>query len=258
MYIGDMEVEFNQPPDILYTYQTTELTNPTVIKNSFSKQIVIYGTPINNNIFGQYWNVERLQGTSAGIGSYFNPSKKVPFTLFINGDIYESGYVKLDEVKIIEGKSVEYQVTLYGGLGQFFYNLSTDWNTGNKRSLADLNYYDNSYSTTPLDLSFTINKETVASAWTGINSNEVFSVINFAPVYNGIPDNIDADKVVMNFSGLSDFESSVTIDNKTYTTSDGYALATLPQKLMAEEVRDYRSYLQTPVIRVQSIIDAIL
>lgn len=257
MYIGDMEVEFNQPPDILYTYQTTELTNPTVIKNSFSKQIVIYGTPINNNIFGQYWNVERLQGTSAGIGSYFNPSKKVPFTLFINGDIYESGYVKLDEVKIIEGKSVEYQVTLYGGLGQFFYNLSTDWNTGNKRSLADLNYYDNSYSTTPLDLSFTINKETVASAWTGINSNEVFSVINFAPVYNGIPDNIDADKVVMNFSGLSDFESSVTIDNKTYTTSDGYALATLPQKLMAEEVRDYRSYLQTPVIRVQSIIDAI-
>lgn len=257
LYIGDMEVEFNQPPDILYTYQTTELTNPTVIKNSFSKQITIYGSPQNNNIFGQYWNVERLQGTSNGIGAYFNPSKKVPFTLYINGDIYESGYVKLDEVKIVEGKSVEYNITLYGGLGQFFYNLSTDWNTGNKRSLADLNYYKWSESTEPLDLSFTINKETVASAWTGINGNDIQSVINFAPVYAGIPDKIDADKVVMNFNNLSGFSSSVTIDNKTYSTSNGYALATLPQKLMAEEVRDYRSYLQTPIIRVKNVIEAI-
>lgn len=257
LYIGDMEVEFNQPPDILYTFQTTELTNPTVIKNSFSKQITIYGSPQNNNIFGQYWNVERLQGTANGIGAYFNPSKKVPFTLYINGDIYESGYVKLDEVKIVEGKSIEYNITLYGGLGQFFYNLSTDWNTGNKRTLADLNYYKWSEDTTPLDLSFTINKETVASAWTAINSNDVYSVINFAPVYAGIPDNIDADKVVMNFNGLSGFSSSVTVDNKTYTTNNGYALATLPQKLMAEEVRDYRSYLQTPIIRVKNVIDAI-
>jgi hypothetical protein len=252
-----MEVEFNQPPDILYTFQTTELTNPSVIKNSFSKQITIYGSPQNNNIFGQYWNVERLQGTGSGIGTYFNPSKKVPFTLYINGDIYESGYVKLDEVKIVEGKSVEYYITLYGGLGSFFYNLSTDWNTGNKRTLADLNYYKWTDSTTPLDLSFTINKETVASAWTSVNSNDVYSVINFAPVYNGIPDNIDADKAVINFNGLSGFSSSVTIDNKTYTTANGYALATLPQKLMAEEVRDYRSYLQTPIIRVKNIIEAI-
>lgn len=257
LYIGDMEVEFNQPPDILYTYQTTELTNPTVIKNSFSKQITIYGSPNNNNIFGQYWNVERLQGTSNGIGAYFNPSKKVPFKLYINGDIYESGYVKLDEVKIVEGKSVEYNITLYGGLGQFFYNLSTDWNTGNKRTLADLNYYAWTDSTEPLDLSFTINKETVASAWTEIRGNDVYGVINFAPTYNGYPDNIDTDKAIMNFNGLTGFSSSVTIDNKTYSTNGGYALATLPAKLMAEEVRDYRSYLQTPVIRVKSIIEAI-
>lgn len=257
LYIGDMEVEFNQPPDILYTYQTTELTNPTVIKNSFSKQITIYGSPNNNNIFGQYWNVERLQGTSNGIGSYFNPSKKVPFKLYINGDIYESGYVKLDEVKIVEGKSVEYNITLYGGLGQFFYNLSTDWNTGNKRSLADLEYYAWTDSTEPLDLSFTINKSTVASAWNEILGNDAYSVINFAPTYNGYPDSIDTDKAIMNFNGLTGFSSSVTIDNKTYSTNGGYALATLPAKLMAEEVRDYRSYLQTPVIRVKNIIEAI-
>ena len=257
LFIGDMEVEFNQPPDILYTYQTTELTNPTVIKNGFSKQITIYGSPNNNNIFGQYWNVERLQGTSNGIGSYFNPSKKVPFKLYINGDIYESGYVKLDEVKIIEGKSVEYNITLYGGLGQFFYNLSTDWNTGNKRSLADLEYYAWTDSTEPLDLSFTINKSTVASAWNEILGNDMYGVINFAPTYNGYPDSIDADKAIMNFNGLTGFSSSVTIDNKTYSTNGGYALATLPAKLMAEEVRDYRSYLQTPVIRVKNIIEAI-
>ena len=82
------------------------------------------------------------------------------------------------------------------------------------------------------------------------------SVINFAPTYNGYPDSIDADKAIMNFNGLTGFSSSVTIDNKTYSTNGGYALATLPAKLMAEEVRDYRSYLQTPVIRVKNIIVA--
>ena len=45
LFIGDMEVEFNQPPDILYTYQTTELTNPTVIKND--KIIILLTYPFH-------------------------------------------------------------------------------------------------------------------------------------------------------------------------------------------------------------------
>ena len=41
LYIGNREVEFHSNPEILYTYQTDELNNPTIVKNSFSKTITI-------------------------------------------------------------------------------------------------------------------------------------------------------------------------------------------------------------------------
>lgn len=81
LYIGTQEVDFPSPPDILYTYQTDDLNNPTVVKNSFTKTINIEGTPNNNKIFGHFWNVERTQG-DGGDGITFNASKKAPL-LFI-------------------------------------------------------------------------------------------------------------------------------------------------------------------------------
>lgn len=77
LYIGDTEIEFNEKPEILYTYQVDDLTNPTVVKNSFSKTITIKGTKSNNHLFGHYWNIERTQvGGGDGSNVYFNASKK--------------------------------------------------------------------------------------------------------------------------------------------------------------------------------------
>ena len=57
LYINDRLVEFTADPNVLYTYQTTDMSNPTAVKNSFSKTITIEGTPNNNDIFGHYWNL---------------------------------------------------------------------------------------------------------------------------------------------------------------------------------------------------------
>ena len=138
LYIGDTEVEFTSKPEILYTYQVDDLTNPTVVKNSFSKTITIKGTKSNNHLFGHYWNVERMQVGGGGNGSnvYFNASKKMDFQLFVGTELYESGYVKLDEVRRVND-DYEYDITLYGGLGNFFYNLSIS-DDGNEMKLSDL------------------------------------------------------------------------------------------------------------------------
>ena len=94
LYIGNTEVEFTANPEILYTYQVDDLTNPTVVKNSFSKTITIKGTKSNNHLFGHYWNVERMQvGGGDGSNVYFNASKKMDFQLFVGTELYESGYV---------------------------------------------------------------------------------------------------------------------------------------------------------------------
>ena len=50
LFLGNEEVEFSQPPQILFNYSETELTNPTIVKNSYSKTVTIEGTPKNNRI----------------------------------------------------------------------------------------------------------------------------------------------------------------------------------------------------------------
>lgn len=249
LYIGDKKVDLSENIDILFNWELTDLNNPLLIKNQgYSKTVVLDGTNNNNAIFGHFWDLERYQNYGGTTGVNFNPSYRVPFTLYYNSSIYESGYVKLQRV-ITKNGVHQYEVGLFGGLGGFFYNLQTDWNTGEKKTLADLKYYANSASTQEVDLSFTINRDAVYNAWSG---DILSSIINFAPTYYGYPDNLDADKVLINFNNMP--LANASGDCSTY---EGYALGQLPDKLTMEEVKDYRSYLQTPVIRVKNIIESI-
>ena len=50
LFIGDREVEFSTPPQILFNYTQNDLTNPSVVKNSYTKTVKIEGTP-NNKLF---------------------------------------------------------------------------------------------------------------------------------------------------------------------------------------------------------------
>ena len=78
LFIGGKEVEFSKDPAIMLNYTEKDLHNPTIVKNSFSKSIVLEGTPKNNDIFGHIWNLTRIQSSSN-----FNPIKKTDFQLFI-------------------------------------------------------------------------------------------------------------------------------------------------------------------------------
>lgn len=264
LYIGNTEVEFTANPEILYTYQVDDLTNPTVVKNSFSKTITIKGTKSNNHLFGHYWNVERMQvGGGDGSNVYFNASKKMDFQLFVGTELYESGYVKLDEVRRV-GDDYEYDITLYGGLGDFFYNLSIS-DDGGERKLSDLDYGK--------DIDFTININTVQEAWVNlkgydewydeingflypnIKKDDKWSIINFMPAYNGIPEDFDSSKLLMDMSSTN-LTKTKTEDGKTYRTKEGWVMAELPDEMTEWETRDLRSYLQRPCIRMKEIIKA--
>ena len=275
LYINNMQVDLYDDNLILFNWQEMDTSNPTIIKNGYSKTITLIGTATNNEIFGHFWNLERYQA-----GGGFNPSYRVPFVLYYNSAVYERGYVKLQKV-IKENKTVKYEIGLFGGLGSFIYNLSTNWNTGEKKNLSDLNFFgfkkpkiysiDATIGSTStavedtgstvisddIDFSFTINADTVKTAWENIESHPKWSMINFAPTYVGLPDNLDADKVLINFNNLTSLSAQTSDDSGNYRTYGGFALGKLPDKLTSEEVKDYRSYIQTPVLRVKSIFDAI-
>lgn len=273
LFIGGMEVEFKTTPDILYNFQVDSLTEPSAVKNSYSKTIQIPGTSNNNRIFDNFFlNDYRTTANN------FDASKKTEFTIYLDNDIYETGYCKLDSVT--QNKHYwEYSVSLFGGLGSFVHSLAySDNPTGDdeKRKLSDLEFYSGADSDTPLDIGFEINKETVEEAWNEIESgSSKWRVINFAPAYNGLPQDFDADKVLMNVGTVqqpstdsqgravrrpggrgSVVTTSVTEDGTTYQTYGGYALAMLSRPYTQAEMREFRSYLMRPVLNVQRTIEA--
>lgn len=267
LFIGGEEVEFSKDPQILFNYKITDSTNPTAIKNTYSKSIVLEGTQKNNAIFGNIWNLERMQYYGYDGGAGFNPIKKTSFELYVNGELVESGYVKLDNVSKKNGNTT-YSLTLYGGLGSLFFSLSYGDEEGDKKkTLADLRYGGDAN----LDLSFKINKETVFDAWRTImggsnpvhNESEVnrpnnylyddkWDTINFMPAYEGIPEDFSAEKVLINTNDNTFFQTNVN----GYKPVNGFLLGEASEDLTMNQTKDLRSYLQRPVIRMKSIIDA--
>lgn len=275
VYLGDEQLEFSEPLDILFNYKITDSTNPTAIRNSFSKGIKIAGTPKNNDIFGNIWDLNRIQGYEGIINTGFNAQKKTPFTIYVDGNIYESGYAKLDSITK-KNNQISYNLTLFGGIGELFFALTYKDEDGvDKRTLADLQYEergDDDSLTEVIDMDFTINKETIWDAWNQIMGNPdavydemetdrpnnyynqyKWNFINFMPAYEGIPADFSPSKVLLNKRGAD----SIIVENNGFTASNnGYCLGECSEELTCNYTKDYRSYLQRPVIRMKEIIKA--
>lgn len=259
LYIADQQVDLDEQSFILFNYTMEDLSNPTIVKNSFSQQITLKGTPANNRIFGGSFKLDRrIANTGGNAGVDFNASQKTPFAIYNEmNEILESGYVKLDSVTR-NGADVQYKVTLYGGLGSFFYALSYDEN-GNKRTLADLDYLGTDNPSTELD--FPITKESVQAAWDRLQGDttaaEMWDIINFAPAYNGIPEgNFSPDKALIKPSDVG-LQDTITQDDGTYTLQSGYALVNLAEAQDEWAVKDLRSYFQRPVFSMAAFLSAI-
>lgn len=250
LYINNQKVYFKEPPEIFVTYAHTDLHNPTVVKNSYTKTVTVEGTPENNRIFNNFYDMRRINNSDL-----FNPSRKETFTLYRNGEPMETGYVKLDKVSKKNGR-VSYDITLYGGLGQFLYNLQFK-EDGEQMKLSDLEY--------STDFNFEVDRNTIKAAWQhitdmkDIENGELYDVINFAPCYNGIPENFTANKVAIDIASFRDEETiynSFIKEKDGYTTVDGWMIAELEKEYDEWQVGDLRSYLQRPVIRFKEIIQA--
>ena len=259
LYIGDQLADLDDQSFILFNYQMDDLSNPTIVKNSYSQQITLKGTPANNRIFGDYFRTDRMVANTGGqTGVDFNASQKVPFTIYNEtSEILESGYVKLDSISR-QRQDIQYKVTLYGGLGSFFYALSYDEN-GNKRTLADLDYLGTDSPDT--ELNFIINAETVQEAWRRLQEDttesSIWDVINFAPAYNGIPEgNFSPDKGLMIPSQMG-LKDEIPVDGVTYGLKSGYALVNLAEAHDEWAVKDLRSYLQRPIFSMKAFWKAI-
>ena len=267
LFLNDKELEFSQDPKILLNYKETELHNPTIVRNAFTKKITVEGTNRNNDIFGHIWNLDRIQE-----GMQFNPIFKTDFQLFVNDELYQKGYAKLEKVTRTNN-TTQYEITLYGSLGTFFYNLSYSEGTNLKKTLADLFYCEEGLDEPDMD--FNITKDNVYEAWGqlagfGSTINGRWDIINFIPCYNGYPGDFDAAKVLINNYHLNQtgyyetgFRNGVTSEGVTYRpvlngalNQYGYTLGEMPHDMTEWETRDLRCWMQRPCISMYKIIEA--
>ena len=270
LYIGGQRVDMNDNSFILFNYTLEDLSNPTAVKNSFSKSITLPGTANNNNLFGHIYRVDRVTQYEGYTGANFDAMRRIPFEIYDEkSEIIESGYAKLEKVQL-KGMEKEYQVTLYGGLGSFFYSLMYR-EDGTKKALSDLRYLmlSGRYAT-PGGFGQVGGYEMVQDAWAYLSDPEGYDysafdnpwchIINFAPAYNGIPEkDFSADKAVTDNQSFNNVPYTTLIDKVSYSFKTGTDsnLMLFTNKHSEWEMRDLRWYLQRPVFRVKAIFDAV-
>ena len=263
LYIADQLVDLDDQSFILFNYTMEDMNNPTVVRNSFSQSVTIKGTPNNNRIFGEIFRMDRVtQYGNSQVGADFNPLRKTPFVIYNElNEIVESGYVKLDNV-VKSKRGVQYKITLFGGLGSFFYNLMYK-DDGEKMSLRDIRYKTLSgiYTNYPGSFGQVGGYGMLMDAWTYIKNpyiydynaheNQHCNIINFMPAYNGVPENFSADKILVNKDSYDNLPSLLP-KPKAYSN-----LILLSNPHTEWEIKDLRWYLQRPIISVKAIFDAV-
>ena len=254
LYIDGKRADLNDEALVLYNYAQTEISNPTAVKNSFSKQVTLQGTPANDKIFGGYFRTDRVTGTTG-----FDALKKTPFSIYADGgDLLESGYLRLDGVTRTSEGIRSYKVTLFGGLGEFFYGLSYD-DAGNKKTMASLAYLNAEGDEQEAhELDFVMAKEQVQTAWTRLAGNTTgevaykWDVLNFCPAYEGKP---------TDFEDKKGYGSAITLQLPSQAghnpDGDGMALLTFPDALDQWAAKDLRSYLQRPVFSIAALLKGV-
>lgn len=268
LYIGGKRADLDGSLNIPFTYQTSDSQMPTAVKNSYSKTVTLQGTEQNRRIFGGLWRLDSRvsdmpQPYTVGVfnddfnddfqheaiiypntdGVYFNPMKRVPFLLYVDEMVVERGYCQLVAINR-KSRGYTFSLSLFGGLGEFFYNLQTDAD-GETKSLADLDFGQ--------DLGFTINAAKVQEVWDDLIAGNL-PTIGFVPMHNGAPSSVDGKKALIKGGGLP---TSIVDGSDTYSQKSGYILASLERKYTEWEIGDLRSYLQRPALRFKDFLAAV-
>lgn len=213
-------LDLDQSTSIAINYDASDLTNPTVTTVPYSSQISIPKTNNNDQIFQHISIRSRV--------SAVNSLSKIPFRLYVAGNLFQEGYIKIENVDVeIYGV---YKIRLFGLLGNFFSELD------NIR-LDSLNIAGVTHS---------INASEVKKTFDSNNG-----VYGYALTYQGEYPEFDKNQTDNSTSDESKIDEATW--NNTYTTSE------LDEHKRTEQgyKGEYRSYYQKPTLNFKTIWNGI-
>lgn len=239
LYIEGRRIDLKEDIILSFTYESIDPEKLSAIKNSFSKTVDVPGTASNNISFGHIFRFDKYIPMSAPskIGSFYDPHKKVEWVLNRNGSVVNRGYCTLDDIVVRDDRDITYKLTLYGGLGEFFYSLSYN-EDGSPKTLYDMfwNWYPKTglighgsamnQSDEATKTLMNCSAEIIASAYHGLSPNyqyegttDIDKDIVFVPCYSGQYEDFDSRHMI------------VSTFNQNYISSTPYISQANKEKL---------------------------
>lgn len=271
LYIGEARVDLGNAGDFapLWTYTRDDADRPAAIRNSYTKTVTLPASPANDAIFGHMGRLDRRT-----VVGHFTPLARVPFKIYnAFSEVVDRGYAKLESVARRGGVVVSYDVTFYGGVGSLIYGFTFN-DDGTRKTLADLYFpsdREDEQSAEPArDIQVNLTAAAVKAAWdslvSGPDDTTIDGLLNWAPCFNGIPDqNFDAGKAyykpssspyAVKYSGIQTTYQDEDHQYDTRHDANGGVLIELGAKVTEWEAQDLRARLQRPVIRLARVFEA--
>lgn len=239
LYIEGEKIDLREDITLDFIYETVDPDKLASIKNSFSKTVDIPGTGHNNLVFGHIFRMDKyipIAGPSK-IDSFYDPHKRVDWIINKNGSLVNRGYCTLDSIDVNPKREISYKITLYGGLGEFFYSLSYN-EDGSPKTLKDI-FFDwrpklslSGYGAAMNEAEESINTlmkcsaDIVAQSWHNLNPMYTYSGttdfdkdVVFVPCYSGLYEDFDSKHML------------VSTFNQNYITSPAVMTSAVKSKL---------------------------
>lgn len=248
LYAGERwrSLDLDKNSSFPFNLQVSDITDPTATKIPFSSQITLPKTKVNDDIFSL-------------IGEYdsqilnINPLVRTDFRLYINNNIFQSGYMQIEYIT-----QSDYHIALYGGLGDYFYTMA-------EKKLVDLGYDDgNTANAYGRKFEHKINCELVANSFQGLqfqntSGQNMGDYFGYAMTYQGDYENFDSDTEAVSNTDVQDV---VWVNNygKQYAQPVLNEHRRSFQRTGESIIRfgEYRSYYQRPRVRLRDLYDQIL
>jgi len=121
IYIDGYKLDLTKDISAEFTYAIDEIQDFATRNTSFSKTIVLPGNDNNNKLFGNVFEFgisNSYNSAEPNVGYNFNATKSVPCIILVDKIQIFKGVLRLLEI-IIDGKTIEYEVAVFGELGGF-------------------------------------------------------------------------------------------------------------------------------------------
>jgi hypothetical protein len=181
IYIDNYILDLTKEISAEFTYAIDEIQDFATRNTSFSKTIVLPGNETNNKLFGNifdFGNSNLYNSAEPNVGYNFNATKSVPCIILVDKIQIFKGVLRMLEI-IIDDRSIEYEVCVFGELGGFINALGN-----NKLEDIDFGIADQTWNVT-----------NIANSWDNISGSGVY----YPLIDNGV---VSTNKVDFSFDAF--------------------------------------------------------